>query len=58
VALVGGIGFTMALFIAGLALPEGPMLESAKLSILGSSLVAALIALGVGRGALRPEPPT
>jgi NhaA family Na+:H+ antiporter len=40
VALLGGIGFTMALFIAGLALPEG--LESyAKVGILGGSLLAA-----------------
>jgi NhaA family Na+:H+ antiporter len=52
VALVGGIGFTMALFIAGLALPPGPMLETAKLAILSGSLVAAVVALAVGRLAL------
>jgi NhaA family Na+:H+ antiporter len=49
VGLVGGIGFTMALFIAGLALPPGPMLETAKLAILGSSGLVAVIALVVGR---------
>jgi NhaA family Na+:H+ antiporter len=49
VGLVGGIGFTMALFVAGLALPPGPMLETAKLAILCGSFVAAVVALWVGR---------
>jgi NhaA family Na+:H+ antiporter len=52
VGLVGGIGFTMALFIAGLALPAGAMLETAKLAILCASLAAALVALAIGRFAL------
>jgi len=44
-ALVGGgflagIGFTMALFIAGLAL-DGPALNAAKVGVLGASAVAA-----------------
>ncbi len=52
VGLVGGIGFTMALFVAGLALPPGPMLETAKLAILCGSLVAAVVGLIVGRVAL------
>lgn len=55
VGLVGGIGFTMALFIAGLALPPGPMLETAKLAILCGSLVAAVVALAVGRVCLEPR---
>jgi NhaA family Na+:H+ antiporter len=39
--LLGGIGFTMALFIAGLAFSETPeLLVSAKLGILGASLLA------------------
>jgi NhaA family Na+:H+ antiporter len=49
VGLVAGIGFTMALFIAALALPAGPMLETAKLAILCASLVAATLTLVVGR---------
>jgi NhaA family Na+:H+ antiporter len=49
VGLVGGIGFTMALFIADLALPEGAMLETAKLAILCASLAAALLAIAIGR---------
>jgi NhaA family Na+:H+ antiporter len=54
VGLVGGIGFTMSLFIAGLALPPGAMLETAKLAILAGSLVAAIVALVVGRLVLSP----
>jgi NhaA family Na+:H+ antiporter len=43
VGMVGGIGFTMALFIAQLAFPPGTLLETAKLAILcGSGLAGAL----------------
>jgi NhaA family Na+:H+ antiporter len=38
---LAGIGFTMALFIAGLAL-EGPALEAAKVGILTASTLAAV----------------
>lgn len=41
-ACLSGIGFTMALFIAGLAL-EGPLLDAAKVGVLGASTVAALL---------------
>ena len=34
VGLVAGIGFTMAIFVATLALPPGPLIEVAKLGIL------------------------
>jgi NhaA family Na+:H+ antiporter len=41
--LLGGIGFTMALFIAGLAFASKPgLLVAAKLGILGASLIAGL----------------
>jgi NhaA family Na+:H+ antiporter len=40
-ACLAGIGFTMALFIAGLALEE-PLLASAKVGVLGASAVAAI----------------
>ncbi len=56
VGLVGGIGFTMSLFIAGLAMPPGAMLETAKLAILCGSFVAALVALACGRWMLEPRP--
>jgi Na+:H+ antiporter, NhaA family len=49
VGLVAGIGFTMALFIAGLAFPVGPFMEVAKLGILCASAVAAVLGLGMGR---------
>ncbi|UCC73703.1 MAG: Na+/H+ antiporter NhaA [Gemmatimonadota bacterium] len=43
---LAAIGFTMALFIAGLAL-QGEMLDAAKVGVLGASLVAAVIGMSV-----------
>lgn len=57
-AVVGscaGIGFTMALFIAQLAFPPGPLLETAKLAILCASALAGILSFLVGIKALRPE---
>jgi NhaA family Na+:H+ antiporter len=56
VGMVGGIGFTMALFIAELAFPSGPLLEAAKLAVLTGSTAAALGGLAFGRLMLRPLP--
>ena len=42
VAWLGGIGFTMSLFIAGLAYGEGPLLALAKVGILAASIVAGI----------------
>jgi len=53
VGALGGIGFTMSLLIAGLALPAGPALESAKLAVLAGSLAAAAVAFVVSRAAGR-----
>jgi len=53
-AMLAGIGFTMALFIAGLAL-EGAALEEAKVGILVGSAVAAVLGLIVLGRALRVE---
>ena len=56
VGSVGGIGFTMALFIAQLAFPKGALLEVAKIAILvgsASAVIASLIA-----GKLLTEKPT
>lgn len=62
VGLVAGIGFTMALFVAQLAFPPGPLLETAKLAILCGSTLAALVGYGVGRtllgGASDPDAAT
>jgi len=48
VGLIGGVGFTMSLFIAQLAFPAGHVLDTAKLAILVGS--AAAIILGIGFG--------
>jgi NhaA family Na+:H+ antiporter len=48
VGIVGGIGFTMALFIAQLAFPPGVLLETAKLAILCGSGLAGAISLLAG----------
>ena len=40
---VCGIGFTMSLFIATLALPEGKSLDLAKIGTLGASIVAGCV---------------
>ena len=59
VGIVAGIGFTMALFIATLALAPGTQLEAAKLGILCASASAGVLGLTVGRfllsGSLAPK---
>lgn len=53
VGVVAGVGFTMALFIAGLAFPGHPELHGvAKLGVLVASAVAAVVAFLWGRLAL------
>ncbi|HET8761608.1 MAG TPA: Na+/H+ antiporter NhaA, partial [Nitrospiria bacterium] len=49
-AWLGGIGFTMSLFIANLAFAETPFLPIAKLGILGASLVAGGVGWAILRG--------
>ncbi|MFZ5477454.1 MAG: Na+/H+ antiporter NhaA [Myxococcota bacterium] len=56
VGLVAGIGFTMALFVAQLAFPPGPALETAKLAILAASTASGVVGWAVGRAALRRDP--
>jgi NhaA family Na+:H+ antiporter len=56
VGMVGGIGFTMALFIAQLAFPSGPLLEAAKLAILCGSALAGLVSLITGYRFLATNP--
>ncbi len=43
VASLAGIGFTMSLFVAGLAFPGTPLLPQAKLGIVVASLVAGVV---------------
>ena len=52
VALLGGIGFTVALFITELAFQDGTLVEEAKVGIFAASLFAGL----AGYGALRLGP--
>ena len=53
--LLGGIGFTMALFIAGLAFANEPaLLVAAKLGILGASVVAGVAGYIALRGGRQP----
>jgi NhaA family Na+:H+ antiporter len=52
VSWLGGIGFTMSLFIAGLAFGTSPLLDAAKLGILSASIIA-----GIGGWLLLRRPP-
>jgi Na+:H+ antiporter, NhaA family len=55
VGLVAGIGFTMAIFVSGLAFEDPPTLAAAKLAVLIGSLVAGLGTLAIGKRML-PAP--
>jgi Na+:H+ antiporter, NhaA family len=52
VGCLGGIGFTMSIFIATLAFPAAALLESAKFAVLGASGIAATLSLAYGYAAL------
>jgi NhaA family Na+:H+ antiporter len=56
IGMVGGIGFTMALFLAQLAFPTGPFLEVSKLAILCGSGLAGIFSLLAGYRILNHEP--
>jgi Na+:H+ antiporter, NhaA family len=49
VGCLGGIGFTMAIFIATLAFADDVLLGAAKLGILAASAIAAILGLLLGR---------
>jgi NhaA family Na+:H+ antiporter len=53
-AWLGGIGFTMSLFVAGLAFGDAGLLSEAKLAILATSVVAGVGGYLVLRGARSP----
>jgi NhaA family Na+:H+ antiporter len=48
VGLLGGIGFTMAIFIATLAFPGDELLGAAKFGVMTGSAVAAILGLTLG----------
>ena len=59
VSWLGGIGFTMSLFIAGLAYPgSASLLDSAKIGILGASIAAGVVGWMLLRGARKPATTT
>jgi Na+:H+ antiporter, NhaA family len=53
IGCLGGIGFTMAIFIATLAFPSADALAAAKLAVLVGSAVAAVLGLALGSRLLR-----
>lgn len=58
VAVVAGIGFTVALFVAGLAFPTQPeLLTEAKLGILVGSLLSAVVGYALLRFVAKPAVP-
>ena len=54
VSWLGGIGFTMSLFIAGLAFADASLLNSAKVGILAASSVAGVMGWFMLKGGQRP----
>jgi NhaA family Na+:H+ antiporter len=56
-AWLGGIGFTMSLFIASLAFKDSPLLDGAKVGILVGSLVAGIVGTVILRRAGRSPAP-
>jgi Na+:H+ antiporter, NhaA family len=52
---LGGIGFTMSLFITDLAFSNGSLVDAAKLGILAASLIAGVIGWAILRGASSPR---
>jgi NhaA family Na+:H+ antiporter len=51
-AWLGGIGFTMSLFIAILGFEGSPLLDAAKIGILGASILAGIVGAILVRGSL------
>jgi NhaA family Na+:H+ antiporter len=54
--LLGGIGFTMAIFISNLAFEDSVLLAAAKFAVLVASGAAAILGLLLGRLSRAPQP--
>ncbi|MGE3142524.1 MAG: Na+/H+ antiporter NhaA [Hyphomonadaceae bacterium] len=52
-SMIAGIGFTMSLFIGGLAFGAGPLAEPVRLGVMGGSILSALGGLLLLHGVLR-----
>jgi NhaA family Na+:H+ antiporter len=55
IGMLGGIGFTMSIFIANLAFSDEALLAGAKLAVLFASVLAGSCGLLIGRLILRPS---
>ncbi|MED5393455.1 MAG: Na+/H+ antiporter NhaA [Actinomycetota bacterium] len=55
VAAIAGIGFTVSLFVAGLAFDDLVLQDEAKVGILAASAIAALLGVAILLGARLPE---
>lgn len=49
VSILCGIGFTMSLFIGGLAFPSAELIDEAKLGTVAGSILAAIVGFGILR---------
>ena len=56
-ACLGGIGFTMSLFIGHLAFTEPAALEAAKIGVIGGSFISGVLGWLILRSATAEEPP-
>jgi Na+:H+ antiporter, NhaA family len=56
VSVLAGIGFTMSIFIAGIAFDDPARAAAAKTGVLGASLVAGVVGLALLRRAAAPAP--
>jgi NhaA family Na+:H+ antiporter len=57
VGCLGGIGFTMSIFIATLAFEEASLLAAAKCGVLLASAIAGALGLAWGRLVVRSSSP-
>jgi NhaA family Na+:H+ antiporter len=55
-SILGGIGFTMSIFVASLAFADGPLLAAAKLGILAASAISGVTGFAVLKLILRRAP--